>query len=410
MIDLHDLNLTEKHKNILMILNHIINAGGSSAADIVASTGLSIATASRTLVLLRKLKLVVSKGKEITDMGRHPDIFSLNNRFGFLLHFYMGTETIKGYLMDLSGNILITNAEDITRNITIDEFIEKLRLLIHSLTGGNQTILKKILAVSIAVPGFVDEKNKVIKRIPNIYNFEGVNLFDRVKALLDVPVLINNEARLSALGEHFGRFTDCANMVYVDFTRYGGIGAGIILNGQLYTGKNSAAGEIGDSVTHISNFEKNSGREEGCLESLAGLGNLFDRVQMLADQGRAPTLKELLNQNGGEISLKLIEQASILQDDDVTALFDETMKMWAMAIINMALILDPDLIILGGSVNTANTSVLFRIKNELSKILFYDVDIRLSDLGEEAQLLGGIHVLKKYAYNNILTRIITEEI
>lgn len=410
MIDLYDLNLTEKHKNILMILNHIINSGGSSAADIVASTNLSIATASRTLFLLRKLKLVVSKGKEITDMGRHPDIFSLNNRYGFLLHFYMGADYIKGYMMDLCGSVIITNTEQIARNITIDEFIEKLKILIGSLTSNNKIILKKILAVSIAVPGFVDEKNKVIKRIPNIYNFEDVNLFERVKDILDVPVVINNEARLSVLGEHFDRFLHCGNMIYIDFTKYSGIGAGIILNGQLYTGKNSAAGEVGDTMTAIGNFEKANCKEEGCLETMAGLGNLFDKVQALIDQGRAGILQDLMKQNHSEISLTLIEQAAILQDDDVIEVFDETMKMWAMAIINMAVILDPDLIILGGALNSTNTSVLFRIKNYLSKILFYDVDVRLSDLGEDAQLLGGIHVLKKYVYNNIITKIITEEI
>jgi predicted NBD/HSP70 family sugar kinase len=408
MIDLYNLNVSEKHKNILTILNHIISTGGSSAADIVASTNLSIATASRTLVLLRKLKLVVSKGKEITDMGRHPDIFSINSRYGFLLHFYMGADYIKGYMMDLGGNVVLSGTEKITRNITIDEFVEKLRRLIGALTGNNEIILKKVLALGIAVPGFVDEKNKVIRRIPNIYNFEGVNLFDRVKDILDVPVLINNQARLSVLGEHFGRFEHCKNMVYIDFTKYSGIGAGIILNGRLHTGKNSAAGEVGDSMTDIGNFDKAGCRKEGCLEATAGLGNLFANVRALMDKGGAQILRDLLEQNGQVLSLTLIEQACILQDEDVLKVFDETMKRWAMAIVNMTVILDPDLVLLGGALGSANTSVLFRIQNYLSKILFYDVDIRLSELGEDAQLLGGIHLLKKHVYNHVITNMIIQ--
>jgi predicted NBD/HSP70 family sugar kinase len=161
-------------------------------------------------------------------------------------------------------------------------------------------------------------------------------------------------------------------------------------------------------MTDIGNFDKAGCRKEGCLEATAGLGNLFANVRALMDKGGAQILRDLLEQNGQVLSLTLIEQACILQDEDVLKVFDETMKRWAMAIVNMTVILDPDLVLLGGALGSANTSVLFRIQNYLSKILFYDVDIRLSELGEDAQLLGGIHLLKKHVYNHVITNMIIQ--
>ncbi len=409
MLDINTLNISEKNKNILIILNHIINSGEAMAADIVAATGLSIATVSRTLVLLKNLNLVISKGKEITEMGRHPDVFSLNNKYGYLLHFYMGADFIKGYITDLCGNILGTNTVEIMRDITIDEFILRIKACKDSLVK-NKKNYKKLIAASIAVPGFVDEKNKIIKRIPNIYHFEGVNLFDYMHDALGIPVIIHNEARLSAVGEHIHSHFDRSNLIYIDFTKYRGIGAGIILDGKLYTGKNSFAGEVGDILVDIHNFDQSYEGDEGFLERMAGIGTLIERIDALMSKGRAQIMRQiLLKSSKREIDLEMIERAVLEQDMDVTEVFDETMKMWTMAIINLGVILDPELIILGGELNGDNTVVLSRIKHYMKKILFYDLDIRLSTEGENAQLFGGIQLLKKYVYNSILVKRILED-
>lgn len=409
MLDINKLNISEKNKNILIILNHIINAGESMAADIVSATGLSIATVSRTLVLLKNLNLVISKGKEITEMGRHPDLFSLNHKYGYLLHFYMGADFIKGYISDLCGNILGTNTVEIMRDITIDEFIVRIKTCKDALVKNNKNY-KKLIAASIAVPGFVDEKNKIIKRIPNIYNFEGVNLFDYLHNALQVPVIINNEARLSAVGEHIHSHFDRSNMIYIDFTKYRGIGAGIILEGQLFIGKNGFAGEVGDILVDIRNFDQFDVGDEGFLERMAGIGTLIERVNALMSKGHAPVMRQiLLKNNEKDIDLEMIERAVLEQDMDVTEVFDETMKMWTMAIINLGVIFDPELIILGGELNGNHTVVLSRIRHYMKKILYYDLDIRLSNEGENAQLFGGIQLLKKYVYNNILVKRIVED-
>ena len=409
MLDINKLNISEKNKNILIILNHIINAGEAMAADIVSATGLSVATVSRTLVLLKNLDLVISKGKEITEMGRHPDLFSLNSKYGYLLHFYMGSDFIKGYITDLSGNHLGTNTVEIMRDITIEEFIVRIKACKDALVK-NKKNYKKLIAASIAVPGFVDEKNKIIKRIPNIYNFEGVNLFDYLHNALQVPVIINNEARLSAVGEHIHSHFDRSNMIYIDFTKYRGIGAGIILEGQLFTGKNGFAGEVGDILVDIRNFDQFDAGEEGFLERMAGIGTLIERVNALMSRGHAPVMRQiLLKSNEKDINLEMIERAVLEQDMDVTEVFDETMKMWTMAIINLGVMLDPELIILGGELNGNHTVVLSRIRHYMKKILYYDLDIRLSNEGENAQLFGGIQLLKKYVYNNILVKSVLEE-
>ena len=73
-----------------------------------------------------------------------------------------------------------------------------------------------------------------------------------------------------------------------------------------------------------------------------------------------------------------------------------------MAAVNLAAMLDPDVLLLGGVVDAKNDVVLARINHYVSKILYYDLDIRLSKSHAQAQYSGGIHLTKKYAFNNIL--------
>jgi len=402
MIDYNRIAANEKQKNILMVLDQITEHEETFATDIIKATGLSFATVSRAITALKSAGLVVTKGKEITDMGRHPEIVAMNAEYGYLLHFHIGAEYIRGYLADFCGNVMTQDEIGIDRNIMPETFGKKLRACTDKMLKACGVEYGKLLAASVAIPGLVDLKNHVVKRIPNFTNFNNVNLFKYVEKSMRLPVIINNEARLCAFGAYIHDFQDKPNLVYIDFTRYSGIGAGIIVGGKLVSGKNGFAGEMGDILMDIHNFEYGSNEDEGYLETMAGVGVLYDRIGALIGRGRAVKLKELMADAGAEsIDLSLIEQAVLMQDLDVMDVFDDTMKKWSIAVINLFALLDPDLLILGGVVNEKNGIVLERIRHNISKILFHDIDIVLGETGEY-QMYGGMYMLKGHVLNTML--------
>lgn len=403
MIDYNEIAVNERQKNILMALDCIAVRKEASATDIIKSTGLSLATVSRALTFLKKTGVIISNGKEITDMGRRPKIYGLNGDYGFFLHFFVGAEKIKGYLSDFCGEIVGQEEIDIHKSIMPDEFCQRLKVCADTLSDRHNV---KILSAGISVPGMVDVENRIVRRIPNVLNLKNVALFQLAEDALKVPVVINNSARLSAFGAFIRDFPDKTSLVYIDFTGHSGIGAGIVVDGKLIEGQGGFAGEVSDILVDTRNFSNgvSSGfsGEKGFLETVAGVEVLHEKLYALMGRGRADILRKLMEQQGINIlNLEIIEQAVLMQDLDVTDVFNDTMKMWTIAIINICAILDPCIIILGGVISTKNEVVMARIRHYISAMLSYNVNVVPSHTSEY-QMYGGLHMIKAHALNNIL--------
>lgn len=409
MIDFNAISANERQKNIYMVLNQIALRGEVSSADIVNATGLSFATVSRAVNTLKKAGVALTVGKEQTDMGRRPDIIGLNASFGLLLHFSVDAELLKGYLADFCGSTIGIAQKRINRSISPDDFGKELRECANQLVAEHKRDYSGILAASIAIPGLVDTEKRLVRRIPNFVNFKNRNLFDYAQQALAVPVIIHNEARLSAVGCYMHDFPEYKNIVFIDFTKYSGIGSGIIVDGKLVSGKNGFAGEIGDILVDIHNFEHSYNEDEGCLEEMAGVGVLYAKLEKLMHRGRANILREIMTQeNATAPTLRMVEQAVLMQDLDVADVFEDVMRKWTIAVINFSAMLDPDIIILGGVVNHSNDVVLARIGHNVSKILNYNVNIVLNET-DEHQMHGGIYMLKSHIFNTMLAEKLFSE-
>ena len=403
MIEYNKICSNEKERNILFTLNHVILAQEVSSVEISNATGLSVATISRALNVLKSSGIIVNSRKEITGIGRWPDIYTANAEFGYYLNFYLDSEYIKADLSDFCGKKITSMEVAIDRHLTMTEFCTKLKRCAEKLTAKAKIPYNKIFIASIAIPGLVDEKNSLVKRIPNFSNFNNRNLFKEASNSLQIPVTVYNEARLCVVGEHITNFKDITNIIYIDFTKNSGIGAGIMLNGELYMGRNGFAGEIGDMLIDTGSIYGGYKEDEGCLEASAGLGVMFERLETLMKRGRAVILKEsIVLENKQSFTLKDVENAVLMQDLDVMDVFDETMRMWAVMAANLAAFMDPDIIILGGVINAENDVVLARINHYVSRVLNRDVDIRLSQSYEQALYNGSIHLLKKKVLNQMV--------
>ena len=385
-----------RQRNLLMLLYAMDAAGEATAAFLAEQTGLSVATISRGLSLLKGKKLIVQRRKDTREIGRRPDVFSINGAYAHCMYCCLDGDSLRGYLLDLRGKVVARHAVDAASEMTVADFLEKLAEL-------KSVLLQKkrssgcILTVSLAIPGLADVNSGVISRIPNFPFFENVNLAELVREKLGHPCFIYNVARLSAVGAYLQNCGQVENLVYMDVTGDCGIGAGIILGGHLYEDRNCLAGEVGDMVIRADTDRSGDSRNRGALEREAGLGTVFREAKALLERGLAPELKRLLEKQGSDtLSLSMLEKAATEFDLDIYALLNRTTKAWAAAIVNISALLAPDEIILGGAVHQGHKLIEKMLRHHLHHMYHRPISLQLAKKCADTHVLGAAHLSGRF--------------
>ena len=192
------------------------------------------------------------------------------------------------------------------------------------------------LSIGIGFPGFIDPQNHHIIQSPNLPGLSDINLKYSLSEILGKPVMIENDALVAAYGEFILNDVDKRSLLYVCLGT--GVGGGVILNGETYSGQNGFAMEIG----HV-NVEQN-GR-------LCGCGNFGCLEQYASAKGIVKTYEEL----GGEISLDAKEIATRANANDLKAIkaYELAGHFLGIVLANASNLLDINSIIIGGGASQA---------------------------------------------------------
>ncbi|WP_243356121.1 ROK family protein [Bacillus litorisediminis] len=215
---------------------------------------------------------------------------------------------------------------------------------------------KEIAGIGIGCPGPIDTKKGIVVNPPNLKTWHDYPVVQEIESAFQMPVRLLNDADAAALGEYF--FTYRHTYLHVLYlTVSTGIGGGIIINGRLYEGASSGAGEIGHSVIEPNGPLCGCGKR-GCLEALAS-GTALTRIwkQRLANAGSPiePTWggKELFAQaeSGDSLANEVIEESS---------------EYIALGLSQTIQTLNPELLILGGGVVIGQPEFYKKIRKKLS--------------------------------------------
>ena len=385
-----------RQRNLLMLLYAMDTAGEATAAFLAEQTGLSVATISRGISLLKAKKLIVQRRKDTTEVGRRPDVFSINGAYAHCMYCCLDGDTLRGYLLDLRGKVVARHTVEANSQMTVADFLEKLADL-KTIMLEKKRSSGCILTVSLAIPGLADMNSGVISRIPNFPYFENVNLAELVQKTLGHPCFIYNTARLSAVGAYLQNKGQMKNLVYMDVTGDCGIGAGIVLGGQLYEDRNCLAGEVGDMVIRTEADRWDDARNQGALEREAGLSSVFREARQLLSRGLAPELQKLLDKQGSNnLSLSILERAAAEFDLDIYALLNKTTKAWAAAMVNTYALLAPDVIILGGAVHQNHKLIEKLLRHHLHHMYHRPISFQLAKKGADTHVLGAAHLSGRF--------------
>ena len=225
------------------------------------------------------------------------------------------------------------------------------RTVIEGLLSVCETLVEEgtaPLSIGIGVPGSVNDENGEVVFTPNL-PLSGVNIAGALQKKFGCPVHLGNDANCAALGEAIaGGAKGAQDVVFI--TLGTGIGGGIVIGGQLYTGINGAAGELGHMVTVPGGRACGCGRK-GCWERYASASGIIRTANEFMEKYSDSLLWELCGGAADKVNGHLIFDAYRTGDQAARLTVEQYIEHLATGIINIINILEPELFCIGGGIS-----------------------------------------------------------
>ncbi|MQS97037.1 ROK family glucokinase [Companilactobacillus halodurans] len=250
--------------------------------------------------------------------------------------------------------------------------------------------------IGLGSPGTIDHAKGTIKGAYNLNWTNEVYPVCDIEKGTGLPVTIENDANVAALGEKWqGAGNNADDVVFV--TLGTGVGGGIIANGKLIQGANGAAGEIGHVTVDPNGFMCTCGKR-GCLETIASATGIVrvarDRASEYAGDSK---LKAMLD-DGQDISAKDVFDLAKEDDDLALIVVNYVCESLGFVLGNIANTLNPKYIVIGGGVSAAGDFLLNKVDKAMRKNEFATIKdstkLRLASLGNGAGVIGAASLIK----------------
>lgn len=269
------------------------------------------------------------------------------------------------------------------------EVLPDIAASVHSKMEEKGISIEDMAGVGIGVPAPVSEEG-IVKNSANIgWGYKNVKK-EMEELLPGVCARIGNDANVAALGEMWlGAGKGCSNMIMV--TLGTGVGGGVICHGQIIAGANGAGGEIGHICVNYNETEKCGCGKTGCLEQYASATGIARLAKL-----RLAKLHEKTILEGKNLSAKSVFDAVKKGDRIATEIAEEFGAYLGHALANMAVITDPERIVIGGGVSNAGPALLPFIDKPFQEKAFFankDTKIVLATLGNDAGICGAARMI-----------------
>jgi predicted NBD/HSP70 family sugar kinase len=305
------------------------------------------------------------------SVGRSAMTYALRSDAAFVLGIDLGGTKLHTALADLRGAIVAESIEP-TTNDGGAAVVAQIGRMADALVARAGVATRRLRGAVMGSPGIVDPKSGGIVIAPNIAGLDCLDVRAALRARLGVDVTIENDVNLAAVGEHWrGNSRKAQNFAFIAVGT--GIGMGIFADGQLIRGARGAAGEIAYLPLGGDPYD-GRGQRLGTLETSAASAGIAARY---AGLGGAPgtTVREIFD--------------CLDTDPAARVTIDEVGRVVATAILAVHSMLDPEVIVMGGSIG-ARLELKLRIEAHLARCMREPVRIELSALGTRATLLGAI--------------------
>jgi predicted NBD/HSP70 family sugar kinase len=372
------------------VLNVVWKRRAISRAEIARNSGRSRSTISDVVGRLLSTELVAEVGSGESRGGRRPILVGFQDQAGVILGVDVGATHISVILTDLRGRTLAwqERAHPVHGDPKgAEAIIATLGEACLAEWNGERS---RLMGIGVAVPSPVDpgSPDRVIERV--LPAWRGHGLLDRLDAVFGVPVFVDNDANLGAVAERWwGEAVGIDDFVYLKVAT--GVGAGLMIGGEIYRGATGVAGEIGHMAIDPDGPECVCGNS-GCLATLVGTRQLVDRARALREHFPDSALAK------GDLDIRAIEDAALRDDRLALQIVNEAAVRLGIVVAGVLNLLNPGAVIIGGSLARAGRRLVEPLREAVATRTLVDSaaasDIRTSELGERAVALGAAtHVL-----------------
>ncbi|GEO15392.1 ROK family transcriptional regulator [Microvirga aerophila] len=365
------LNPVVRQLSARVVVEAVLKAGPISRAELSRATGFSKQTISDVIRELEKDGWVREQGQVQGAVGRKAVTYEICPDAAFVLGIDLGGTKVHLALANLAGTIVaeVVEPTDLRGGLHVIEQIGRLTEGVARQAGVPQ---RSIRGSAMGSPGVIDPRTGGITIAPNIPGLDMIDVPEMLKQRLGFDVIIENDVNLAAAGEQWkGNHHSVHTFAFIAVGT--GIGMGLVADGRLIRGARGGAGEIAylpvggdpfDSRNHLA----------GTLEMATGSAAIVQRYIGLGGSPGA-TVRDIFD--------------ALERDEAARITIDEVARIIATAIIAIHSIIDPALIILGGSIGV-RPELRVSLERHLSRCMTDPVPLDVSSLGSRATLVGAI--------------------
>ncbi len=350
------------------ILETIRRQSPIARTTIARQLDVSLPTVMRIVDELVKEGFVRPQGETEWSGGRRRPLLEFNADGYVVLGVDMGGTKLYGAISEIGGKIIDEiNME--RGGASGEECYSLLIKLIDSLLANPGLRGRKVRGIGVGAPGITHHGEGIVKWAYAL-NWRDFPLKARLSKRYKMPITVDNDVNLAALGElWFGAGQNTQNMILI--TVGAGVGAGIVIDGVLYRGSTEASGEIGHMIPGRE-FLGKSYLDFGALENVASVTGMLSQT------------------NAGSKNMEVILDGVRQDQEQARAVFNDAVDYLTIAIANLSVSFDPELIVLRSVVPQLAEMLLNPISHRVQGIIPAPPKLVASDLGLRATVMGAV--------------------
>jgi len=368
-------SIVTRRWNLSSIFKLIRKRGPVSRIELTKISGCSAGTVSNHVRTLISKGFVIETKKGISSGGRKPIQLMINPKKAYIFSIEIEVNQIKIVMFDLKIKVITKSIIPITYKDDYTKTLEQVFFEMDKMREEENLILDNFLGIGVAVPGLIDKEKGVLEFAPNL-GWKNVHISEIFKDKFNLPVILNNEAKVAAIGERESIYPNINNMIFVSINE--GIGCGIFFNGKLYRGASGNAGEFGHIIIDTNGPLCHCGNK-GCWETLASENFIVNSYFKLPNSNKELTKKEIyqLGKNG---------------DKKVIEIFKEAGRNIGIGLVNIINGLSPKLLVIGGGIveikDYIYEEIIKKLEENALSVSYRNVEIQFSKLGSLAAVYG----------------------
>jgi predicted NBD/HSP70 family sugar kinase len=373
-----------------VVLEIIRTGDGASRVEIAEKTGLTAQTVSNIVKRLQDEELVIEAGVAASGSGKPRVLLQINPNARYAVGVLLDRDMITLVLMGLDGRIVARNKVALNHADGLAGVIEQVVQTVEGLIRNAKIEPGRVVGVGLGCPGPMDHEKGIVYEPFDLLGWGHVPLKELLQKRLPYRIVIDNDATAAAIGERWVRGTHGAQNFAFIFMGVG-IGAGLVIQNQIYRGATTNAGEFGHMTLNPEGPTCFCGNR-GCIEMYCSPAKMVEAAKNRLAEGENSLLQP------DNLTIGKIYESATNGDKLANDVVEKAARMLGYGVVNLANLLDLEMVVLGGKFSPAAGTLFQRtvqalVQEKLVARNVYHFRVELSAAGEAAGAVGAAAVV-----------------